>query len=396
MKLSRILPFLCVGLVWANVTLAEEKAGQWYLTPAAIGVWVADGQPREDESGFAIAFGRALTDKVNLELMFSSVDHAGSGGADQDIRELELNFLRVWFREASWSPYFLLGLGAMNIDSSDPALNFRAKSASIGMGLLIDLGRGGKVSLRPELRLRKFFAPDGSTNDVVAMIGLQLAFGSPDAGPARPAPLAPSDSDGDGVVDGADRCPGTPRGRVVKRNGCENDADGDGVVDGADMCPDTPAGAPVDGRGCPLDSDGDGVADYMDNCPGTPAGTRVDNRGCELQEEIHLRGVNFETNSADLTADSSARLDDATATLLKNSDLRVEVAGYTDSSGAASYNQGLSRRRAQSVMNYLVSHGVDAGMLSARGYGENNPIASNATVAGRAENRRVTLRILGE
>ena len=393
MKLSRILPFLCVGLIWANVTLAEEKAGQWYLTPGAIGVWVADGQPREDESGFSVGFGRALTDNVNLEVMYTSVDHPGSGGADQDIRELELNFLRVWFRESSWSPYFLLGLGAMNIDSSDPALNFREKSGSIGMGLLIDLGRGGTVSLRPELRLRKFFSPNGSNNDLVVMMGLQIPFGSPHA---EPAPPAPSDSDGDGVVDGADRCPGTPRGRVVKANGCENDGDGDGVVDGADQCPGTPSGAPVDRRGCPLDSDGDGVADYMDDCPGTSTGMRVDNRGCELQEEIHLRGVNFETNSADLTADSSARLDDATATLLRNSDLRVEVAGYTDSSGAASYNQNLSQRRAQSVMDYLVSHGVDSGMLRVRGYGETNPIASNATAAGRAENRRVTLRILGE
>ena len=393
MNPSRILPFLCIGLIWANAALAEEKAGQWYLTPAAIGVWVADGQPREDESGFAVGFGRALTDKVNLELMYTSVDHPGSGGADQDIRELELNFLRVWFRDASWSPYLLLGLGAMNIDSSDPALNFREKSGSIGMGLLIDLGRGGTISLRPELRLRKFFAPNGSTNDLVAMIGLQVPFGSPHA---EPAPPAPSDADGDGVADGADRCPGTPRGRVVRANGCEYDADGDGVVDGADRCPGTPSGAPVDAVGCPLDSDGDGVADYMDNCPGTPAGTRVDNRGCELQEEIHLRGVNFETNSADLTANSSARLDDATATLLKNSDLRVEVAGYTDSSGSAAYNQNLSGRRAQSVLDYLVSHGVDAGMLSARGYGESNSIASNATAAGRAENRRVTLRILGD
>ncbi len=393
MKLSRILPFLCAGLIWANVTLAEEKAGQWYLTPGAIGVWVADGQPREDESGFAVGFGRALTDKVNLELVYTNVDHPGGGGADQDIRELELNFLRVWFRESSWSPYFLLGLGAMNIDSSDPARDFREKSASIGMGLLIDLGRGGTVSLRPELRLRKFFSPNGSTNDMVVMVGLQIPFGSPHEDPAPPPP---SDSDGDGVVDGVDRCPGTPRGRVVKPNGCENDGDGDGVVDGADLCPGTPSGAPVDGRGCPLDNDGDGVADYMDDCPGTPAGTRVDGRGCELQEEIHLRGVNFETNSADLTVASSARLDDATATLVRNSDLRVEVAGYTDSAGSASYNQNLSRRRAQSVMDYLVSHGVDAGMLSATGYGENNPIASNATAAGRAENRRVTLRILGE
>ncbi len=393
MKLSRILPFLCVGRAWANVAMTEEKAGQWYLTPGAIGVWVADRQPRADEAGFSVAFGRALTDKVNLELMYTSVDHPGSGGADQDIRELELNFLRVWFRDTSWSPYFLLGLGAMNIDSSDPALNFREKSGSVGMGLLIDLGPGGTVSLRSEFRLRKFFSPSGSTNDMVLMLGLQLPFGSPHA---EPAPPAPGDSDGDGVVDRVDRCPGTPRGRVVKANGCENDGDGDGVVDGVDLCPGTPAGAPVDGRGCPLDSDGDGVADYMDNCPGTPAGERVDNRGCKLQEEIHLRGVNFETNSADLTADSSARLDDASATLLRNSDLRVEVAGYTDSSGTAAYNLNLSRRRAESVMNYLVSHGVDAGMLSARGYGEANPIADNATAAGRAENRRVSLRILGE
>ncbi len=393
MKLSRILPFLCVGLAWANVAMTEEKAGQWYLTPGAIGVWVADRQPRADEAGFSVAFGRALNDKVNLELMYTSVDHPGSGGADQDIRELELNFLRVWFRDTSWSPYFLLGLGAMNIDSSDPALNFREKSGSVGMGLLIDLGPGGTVALRSEFRLRKFFSPSGSTNDMVLMVGLQLPFGSPHA---EPAPPAPSDSDGDGVVDRVDRCPGTPRGRAVKVNGCENDGDGDGVVDGVDLCPGTAAGAPVDGRGCPLDSDGDGVADYMDNCPGTSAGERVDNRGCKLQEEIHLRGINFETNSADLTADSSARLDDASATLLRNSDLRVEVAGYTDSSGTAAYNLNLSRRRAQSVMNYLVSHGVDAGMLSARGYGESNPIADNATAAGRAENRRVTLRILGD
>jgi OOP family OmpA-OmpF porin len=392
MKFSKILVFFCAGLLWAGATLAEEKAGQWYLTPGAVGVWVADGLPRDDEGGFSISFGRALTDNINLEVMYTRVDHSGSGGAaDQDVNEYELNFMRVWFREASWSPYFVIGLGAMDINSSDPSLSDNDNSGSIGMGLLIDLG--SSVSLRPELRLRKFFAESGSTNDVIATIGFQIPFGSPHA---EPPPPAPSDSDGDGVVDGADRCPGTPRGRVVKPNGCENDADGDGVVDGADMCPNTPAGAPVDGRGCPLDSDGDGVADYMDNCPGTPAGTRVDSRGCELAEEIHLRGVNFETNSAALTADSSTRLDDAVATLIKNNDLQVEVAGYTDSSGSAAYNENLSRRRAQSVMSYLVSHGVDAGMLSARGYGESNPIASNATNAGRAENRRVTLRILGE
>jgi len=394
MKLHRILPIVCVCLAWASVGQAEEKAGQWYLTPGFIGAYVFNNQPLEDESGFSISLGRALNDKYDLELMFTSVDHSGSGGgADQDKREFELNLMRVWFRDDNWSPYFLLGAGRMNVDSPDPVFDQDENIGSIGMGLLIDLGASGRVSLRPELRLRKFFGSGASVNDLIAMIGLQIAFGSPTA---QPAPPAPGDADGDGVTDPADRCPGTPRGRVVKPNGCENDTDRDGVVDGADKCPGTPAGAPVDSQGCPLDSDGDGIADYMDNCPGTPAGTRVDSHGCELQEEIHLRGVNFETNSADLTPDSSARLDDAVATLVKNSDLHVEVAGYTDSSGSAAYNQNLSGRRAQAVLNYLVSHGVDARMLNARGYGETNPIASNATVAGRAENRRVTLRLLGE
>jgi OOP family OmpA-OmpF porin len=134
----------------------------------------------------------------------------------------------------------------------------------------------------------------------------------------------------------------------------------------------------------------------MDACPGTASGVRVDSRGCELREVIRLRGVNFETNSAALTVNSSARLDDAVATLVKNSDLTVEVAGYTDSAGSAAYNLNLSQQRALSVMDYLIRHGVNGNMLSARGYGEANPIASNATAAGRAENRRVTLRILGE
>jgi len=90
----------------------------------------------------------------------------------------------------------------------------------------------------------------------------------------------PHDSDGDGVYDGLDQCPGTPKGATVDAKGCPHDSDGDGVPDGIDQCSDTPKGASVDAHGCPLDSDGDGVLDGIDQCPNTPKGATVDAKGC--------------------------------------------------------------------------------------------------------------------
>lgn len=179
-------------------------------------------------------------------------------------------------------------------------------------------------------------------------------------------------------------------GGAVKK---EADSDGDGVVDSADKCPGTPAGVKVDAKGCALDSDGDGVADHKDRCPGTKAGARVDIYGCELKSVTALKGVNFENNSAKLTAASTSVLDDVVATLKKNPDVKAEVAGHTDGSGTHSYNVSLSNRRAQAVRQYLIDNGIDANRLTAKGYGPDYPVASNSTREGRAKNRRVELRI---
>lgn len=200
------------------------------------------------------------------------------------------------------------------------------------------------------------------------------------------------DFDGDGVPDRIDECPDTPAGAKVDARGCELDSDGDGVANSKDRCPNTPAGAKVDEYGCEFDSDGDGVVDSADKCPGTPAGTAVDNTGCELAEAYELKGVNFEFDSARLTADSTASLDDALKILMRHKDLEVEIAGHTDSTGADGYNQKLSERRAAAVRDYLVGHGVDAVRLTVKGYGEAQPVADNATKEGRAKNRRVEMR----
>jgi OmpA-OmpF porin, OOP family len=211
-----------------------------------------------------------------------------------------------------------------------------------------------------------------------------------------PAPVAapPMDSDGDGVPDTLDRCPGTPAGAKVDAQGCELDSDGDGVVDRLDQCPGTPRGVKVDARGCELDSDGDGVVDRLDKCPGTRQGARVDASGCEIPEVKVLKGVTFATNSASLTPATMAILDETAATLARNPDLKAEVAGHTDSTGSAARNRVLSQQRAESVMRYLVSKGANSGNLTARGYGPDQPVADNRTAEGRSANRRVELRIL--
>ena len=169
------------------------------------------------------------------------------------------------------------------------------------------------------------------------------------------------------------------------------DSDGDGVPDSLDQCPNTPQGVQVDAVGCPLDSDHDGVPDYLDKCPGTPPGLKVDAQGCEMEEMV-LRGVNFKTNSAELEPDSAETLDGVVAVLRQRPDAKAEIHGFTDSRGSDAYNLKLSERRAASVVDYLVAHGIARDGLLPVGFGKDNPVASNDTAEGRAQNRRVTVQ----
>ena len=139
----------------------------------------------------------------------------------------------------------------------------------------------------------------------------------------------------------------------------------------------------------PADSDRDGVTDDVDACPGTPAGARVNAKGCE--EQLVLQGVTFELNSATLTPNSLLTLNSVAEILKKRPNFKVEVRGHTDSAGSDGYNMDLSQRRAEAVMNYLAEQGVAASKLSATGYGETQPVSSNDTADGRAQNRRVAL-----
>ncbi len=107
---------------------------------------------------------------------------------------------------------------------------------------------------------------------------------------------------------------------------------------------------------------------------------------------IRLRGIQFGFDRADITPDSAVVLDVAVDQLRACPGLRVDIVGHTDSTGPAAYNQGLSERRAAAVKDHFVAAGIDAGRLRAVGRGEDEPIASNDTRDGRAQNRRVEIK----
>ena len=210
----------------------------------------------------------------------------------------------------------------------------------------------------------------------------------------------PIDTDNDGVADYLDKCPNSPMGIKVDAKGCTlaTDADADGVADSMDKCAGTPAGVKVDDKGCPVDTDGDGVADYLDKCP-TVAGI-ASNKGCpEVKAETKkifaqaLQGIQFESGKEVLKVSSNSILDKVAEILLENASYGLEVNGHTDSQGDAAKNLALSQKRAEAVKSYIVSKGINASRLSAKGFGSTVPVADNNTAAGRSKNRRVEFKV---
>lgn len=215
---------------------------------------------------------------------------------------------------------------------------------------------------------------------------------APDGCPER-------DRDGDGFMDSQDACPDVPG---VAPDGCPlKDRDGDGFLDIVDKCPDDPG---VEPDGCPIpDTDGDGILDPDDKCPTQPE-TRngyQDEDGCpdEIPTALAkftgtIKGIYFDLDKATIKPKSRPVLDRAVAVLKEFPSIRIEISGHTDSTGSPEYNKTLSGKRAASVKEYLVEHGIDTARIESRGAGMDEPVDTNKTAAGRAKNRRIEFTIL--
>jgi OOP family OmpA-OmpF porin len=377
------MALLAAGLMSAG--LQAEEVGKDYVD--IMGTYMDADSERNLEGGVGgvdIRVGRAFGDLWNLELAgnYISLDgdprRNGNDFPGWTQGSLGINGLIVMNRDGRFQPYVLAGVGG-NSERYDGNQKRENLYGDLGLGAIVPIfeNRGrlrAEVKYRGVDNVRELNSNDNATGgtysagDLLVNVGFGIPFGAVAAAPVAAVVAAPLflDGDGDGVEDSKDKCPGTPKG------------------------------APVDEFGCEFDSDGDGVVDSQDQCPGTPAGVKVDAIGCP--PEIVLERVFFKFDSAELTDASIAVLDENIARgqavkLLQNPAVRIEVAGHTDSVGNDAYNQLLSERRANTVRDFLISRGVPADRLTAKGYGETDPIADNSTAEGRAQNRRVGLRI---
>ncbi len=228
---------------------------------------------------------------------------------------------------------------------------------------------------------------------------------------------ADPDNDNDGIPDERDRCPNDAEDRdgVLDDDGCADpDNDGDGVLDDVDRCPIEPEDQDrfQNEDGCPEpDNDRDEIVDVRDACPDEPEDRDgyQDDDGCpepgpdavvvtrtDSRLLINQR-VFFDFDSDTIRSVSFPILDEVGNTLRRNADiLRMRVEGYTDDRGTPEYNLDLSYRRARSVVDYLVTRGVDRSRLDFAGYGREHPVAENGSPEGQSLNRRVEFTIVGQ
>ncbi len=426
--------------------MAEMKSGAFTLNPHIGGYIFEREQEINSDPVYGVGLGYNLTERWGIEAVFNFIDtniRTVSEDTDVDVSLYRLDALYHFMLEEDVIPYLGAGLGAININK-DPGES--------DTNTLFNWGGGIKYFVTETLAvrgdIRHIIDFDDTNSNLAYTLGLTFLFGGKekelppmdsdgdginddvdkcpgtppgvpvdstgcpkdsdsdgvydhiDKCPNTPAGVSvdstgcPLDSDGDGVYDYKDKCPDTPKGTPVDKNGCSKDSDGDGVYDNVDKCPGTPVGAPVDRVGCPLDSDNDGVYDYLDKCPGTPEGIKVDNKGCPVpipkKVSIELK-VKFDTNKAAIKPIYHDHIQEVANFLNAYPETVAVIEGHTDSTGSEEYNLKLSQKRANAVRMHLINNfNIPHWRLDAKGYGESRPIADNKTKEGKQLNRRVT------
>ena len=340
-----------------------------------------------------------------------------------------------------WSvtPFALIGAGAIGVASDrevlgsdvDPALHFGG-----GVKVYINRYLMLRFDIRDIVSYKRGVDQVFRAHSPEILVGLSGTLGRKHADPL------PQDSDGDGLVDPRDACPNEAEtfNEIEDEDGCpERDSDGDGLLDPLDSCPDEaetfneiededgcpepdqdgdgilddqdscPAEAETvndykDGDGCPeLDRDDDGLFDENDTCPEEPETDNgyKDEDGCpdEVPKEIQaftgtIKGITFDNNKDTIRSSSRRTLDKAVNVLTDNPGVRIEITGHTDDKGTREHNLDLSRRRAEAVKAYLVEAGVDESRIETAGQGPDEPIDTNDTREGRANNRRIEFELL--
>ncbi len=312
--------------------VAEE--GEVYI--GGMGVYRSTDRPFVDYGGgLNFIYGTVRNDKWNHEWVVSGTINETDSSAS-DFYRYAFGWDALYFLDRDGiQPYLIGGLGLVHNDILDEVGGDESGVyVNAGVGFItkpLEFANLG-LAVRGDLRLVRDSGIDET--DVAFGLGVQMPLSRPQ--PAAAAPLVP-------------------------------------VASG--------------------DSDGDGVPDNLDKCPGTLPGLKVDETGCAIPQVFVLKGVSFDFDSTRLGVNAQTILEDVVKTMQGQSTMKVEIAGHTDNYGSEEYNRDLSQRRADAVKDYLIGKGISSDSLRATGYGEAQPVASNDNDFDREQNRRVEFRI---
>ncbi|WP_187276581.1 OmpA family protein [Parahaliea maris] len=323
---------LAAGAALASVLAAPASAEVPITINGGIGQWYFDNDRNLDDHATPwVSLEYAFDDNWAAEIFYAEDETSSNDGFDVDVATWQLDMLYYggsYIGEGNRvRPYLAFGGGEIDFDADFADSVETVLNAGAGIRYMLTRRFGAR------LEARLVHSLDEGNNDLLLTAGLNYYFGK------------------------------------VKE----------------DAPPPVVAAAPVD-------SDGDGVTDDKDQCPGTPPGTRVDAYGCPLPVErvasIKLK-VNFDFDSSKVKEQYFSDIGELAKFLQRFDDVDVQLEGHTDSVGPDDYNQQLSQRRADAVKDMLVNqYGIAASRIKPVGYGESQPVASNDTKEGRAENRR--------
>ncbi|AWB67199.1 hypothetical protein C2869_12470 [Saccharobesus litoralis] len=373
---------LISSAILANYAFADGHAitEKVYVSGGGAGVIFDGDRNMEDPITPWGAVGFQFTEKWAAELNYiyseADVPHA-KGSTEFDIASL----LAIHSYKGALNDGInaRVGLAKYNFGGW-PAGSEEALRAGIGYDKYLD------NNLAVRVFVDALYSFDDGEMDFVPGIGLKYSFGGQSKASSKPV-----------AKKKAEKAP-EPKRAIAPKAKTEvapmvKDGDNDGIIDAKDMCPNTAANISVDSRGCELDSDNDGVVNSKDRCVNTPRGAKVDSMGCrvQLEEVINVNlNIQFANNSLAIDSKYHDELASVAKYMKRYPDADVEIQGHTDSIGSAAYNQKLSEKRAQAVVDYIEKNfKVNAAKIVAKGYGEKQPIADNMVAAGRAKNRRV-------
>lgn len=368
-----------------------------------------NGNPYDISSGIGIEYGFKFQPEWAARFEISKINLENDVFGDESADRYGADVMRFFNNNA----FYLFG-GLKYIDMNDSDL-----SAGYGIGKHINIAERVKIIIEAA----GYHDIRENYNDSSLKLGIAYTFGN------SSKPAAPTDADQDGVYDNVDQCLNTAFGVRVDATGCNIDKDDDGVYNAADKCPNTPAGVRVDATGCSWDKDGDGIANAIDMCPETPKGTKVGAKGCSLDidsdqdgildekdqcadtpltdkvdamgcsifEDVEIRQtleVSFGNNSSVLQNANDPRFQEFADFLNRYPNTQTVIEGHASAPGDADYNMGLSLKRAKAVRQLFIdNYGIDAGRLSAEGFGETQLLDTSNTKAAHQVNRRIEARV---